>query len=184
MTSDKKWEAVINNDEKYDGIFFYAVKTTGIFCKPSCKSKMPKRKNVEYFDTKEKAYNANYRSCKRCRPDLLLYEPNKEIVEKIKKLADNYFSEKQVLQLEMKQIGLTSHRIVEIFKEQYGLTVNEYINKIRFEKAKILLENTDDEIIDIAYSVGFNSLSTFYRVFKKCSGQSPAVYKKRIISEK
>ncbi|MDR2756488.1 MAG: hypothetical protein LBC20_12345 [Planctomycetaceae bacterium] len=77
MTDDQKWEAVLNNDERYDGLFFCGVKTTKIFCRPSCKAKTPLKKNVEYFENPKQAEKAGYRACKRCRPDLLECQPVK-----------------------------------------------------------------------------------------------------------
>lgn len=84
MTSEEKWNCVIKNDISSDGKFFYAVKTTKIFCKPSCKSKTPLRNNVTFFNTKQQAINAGYRPCKRCRPDLLQFNPSDDLVIKQK----------------------------------------------------------------------------------------------------
>lgn len=178
MTVKEKWNAVKQNDESCDGIFFYAVKSTGIFCRPSCKSRLPKRENVEYFDTSDQALAAGYRPCKRCRPDLLEYKPVKDVAEKAKQLIDNFFAAKQELDQEIKSLGVTRHRMIRIFKEQYGVTPSEYMNELRIEEAKSRLAETDESIIDIAYSVGFNSLSAFYRLFRKMSGVSPANYRK------
>ena len=74
MTEPEMWEAVQRSDASYDGLFFYAVKTTGIFCRPSCKSKPPKRENLCYFASGEEARAAGFRPCKRCRSDLLEYQ--------------------------------------------------------------------------------------------------------------
>lgn len=66
---DIYWNAVKNSDPSYDGVFFYAVTTTNIFCRPSCKSRLPKREHVMFFRTKEEAKSKGFRPCKRCRPD-------------------------------------------------------------------------------------------------------------------
>lgn len=178
MTLKEKWNAVKQNDESCDGIFFYAVKSTGIFCRPSCKSRLPKRDNVEFFNTSEKALAAGYRPCKRCRPDLLEYKPVQEVAKKAKMLIDNFFAAKQELDREIKRLGVTQHRMIRIFKEQYGVTPSEYMNELRIEEARFRLASTDESIIDIAYSVGFNSLSAFYRLFRKITGVSPANYRR------
>ena len=172
------WRAVSENDMSYDGVFFYAVKTTKIYCRPSCKSKIPKRENVYYFSNSEEARTAGFRSCKRCRSDLLDYQPIKEIAEKAKKLIDDMWSEKLELDKEFLSIGVTQHRMIEIFKDEYGITLFEYMNDLRLEEAKRLLNKTNDEIIDIAYAIGFSSLSSFYRFFKNGTGLSPAIYRK------
>lgn len=70
ITFETMWEAVISSNNRFDEIFYYAVKTTGIYCKPSCKSKIPLQQNVLFFYTKNDALEKGYRPCKRCRPDL------------------------------------------------------------------------------------------------------------------
>ncbi|MDX9871879.1 MAG: Ada metal-binding domain-containing protein [Clostridia bacterium] len=178
MTQEEMWKAISENDASYDGMFFYAVKSTGIYCRPSCKSKRPKRENVCFFDTAEQARAAGFRPCKRCRSDLLEYRPMKEIAEKVKRLLDDSFCRSCELNQELRQLGVSQRRMVEIFKEAYGVTLFEYMNNLRLEEAKRLLADTADEIIDIAYSIGFGGLSSFYRFFKNSTGLSPAAYRR------
>jgi AraC family transcriptional regulator of adaptative response / methylphosphotriester-DNA alkyltransferase methyltransferase len=178
MTEEEMWKAISENDTAYDGIFFYAVKSTGIYCRPSCKSKQPKRENVCFFDTAEQARAAGFRPCKRCRSDLLDYQPIKEIAEKAKRLLDDYFQKNQELNRELGHLGISQRRMVEIFKDEYGVTLSEYVGNLRLAQAKRLLSETDGEIIDIAYSVGFSGISSFYRFFKNGTGFSPAAYRK------
>ena len=70
-TADEMWEAVRRRDPAYDGVFFVAVRTTGVYCRPSCKSRPPKRENLSFFPSAEAAERAGFRACKRCRPDRL-----------------------------------------------------------------------------------------------------------------
>ncbi len=175
---DKKWNAVIHNDSHFDGMFFYAVKSTGIYCKPSCKSKLPKRENVTFYATSEEAQNAGYRACKRCRSDLVSYEPLQDIALKLKNMLDVTFLERQKVESELRNIGLSQRRVIDIFKDTYGLTPKAYIDKLKIEETKNLLCNTDDSIIDIAYAVDFNSLSAFYTFFKERTGLTPSNYRK------
>ncbi len=91
MTEEEKWKAALSCDADYDGQFFYGVKTTGIFCRPSCKSKSPKREHVVFFDTAEQARKYGLRPCKRCRPDLLEFQPQKEAAEEIKLIYQQFF---------------------------------------------------------------------------------------------
>ena len=178
MNDNEMWKAISENDKDYDGIFFYAVKTTKIFCRPSCKSKLPLKKNLVYFKTKNEAEKENYRPCKRCRPDLLNYQPIEEIAEKIKMLIHTFFTEQQKLMHEIKQVGISPHRMVNIFKEYYGMTPKEYYDNLRLIEAKNKLVNTDEKIINIAYNCGFQSLSAFYNLFRKKMNKSPLKYRK------
>lgn len=178
MMIDEMWKAVSENDASYDGVFFYAVKSTGIYCHPSCKSKLPKRNNVCFFDTAEQARAAGFRPCKRCRSDILDYQPMREITEKVKQLLDDSFHKRCELNQKLKQLGISQHRMVELFKGEYGVTLSEYVGNLRLKEAQRLLSDTDDEIIDISYSIGFDGLSSFYRFFKNGTGLSPAKYRK------
>jgi len=183
LKNNEKWAAVVSCDNKYDGNFFYGVKTTGIFCKPSCKSKQPLRENVKFFDEIEQAYADNFRPCKRCRPDLIEYKPMKELAEEAKNIFDNCFDDPQKLKLNIKNLGVSQNRLINLFREQFQCTPLEYINKLRVGKAIKFIENSDNSILNIAMLSGFGSLSSFYHVFKKHMSVSPGEYKKMISKE-
>ncbi len=178
ITWDEMYEAVIHNDESYDAVFFYAVKSTGIYCRPSCKSRAPKRENTEFFLTSEQALAAGYRACKRCRSDLLDYKPMQEIALKVKELMDAMPLDVCHLQQEMGTMGLSYKRLVEIFKDVYGVSPSAYRSNLRFMKAQALLSQSNIAIVDIALSVGFGSLSAFYAFFKERAQKSPAAYRR------
>ena len=177
LTEEEKWKAAFACDEAYDGRFYYGVKTTGIFCRPSCKSKSPKRENVEFFDTAEQARDSGLRPCKRCRPDLLEFQPQKENGEKIKAVYDLYFSDHNRLKEELKKLGLSRNRIIQLFQNQYEKTPMEYLNGLRIDRAKELLANTPDNVLTIALQSGFESLSAFYTQFRRVTGVSPNEYR-------
>jgi AraC family transcriptional regulator of adaptative response / methylphosphotriester-DNA alkyltransferase methyltransferase len=177
MTDNERWKAVSENDKNYDGIFLYGVKTTKIFCRPSCKSKLPLKKNIVYFETKESAEQDGYRPCKRCRPDILKYQPIEEITGKTKSLIHAYFTERQKLARELGQIGISRHRMTNIFKEYYGMTPKDYYDNLRLGEAKNRLVNTDEKIINIVYDSGFQSLSAFYNLFRKKMDKTPSKYR-------
>lgn len=177
FTDDEMWKAVVDCDKNYDRKFFYAVKTVGVYCRPSCKSKTPLRKNVDYFETQEEAEKAGFRPCKRCRPDLLDYAPMMELAQQTKDLIDDYFNERERLTAEMKRLGVSSGHLTVIFKQQYGMAPSQYMNKTRADYAKKMLVETDTPIIDIAGDIGFDSLPSFYGFFKKQTGMTPKEYR-------
>jgi len=178
MTDKKtKWKAVIENDKSFDGVFFYAVKSTGIFCRPSCQSKPPLQSNAEFFDTPGEATVAGYRPCKRCRPDLADYKPVVEIAEKVKKTIDTYFKEKNTLSEELSKIGVTQHRMTEIFLERFNVTPGKYADGLRIDAAKEKLSNGKESILDIALHLGFDSVSAFYSFFRKHTQMAPREYR-------
>lgn len=184
LTKDEKWKAVVHCDNLYDGVFFYGVKTTGIFCRPSCKSKVPRRNNVEFFDEIKEAYAYGLRSCKRCRPDLIEFRPMLDLIEKAKHIFDTYFADRNKLAAEIKELGISQNYFIHLFRQQFLMTPVEYINRLRVEKAMQMLSNTDTNILKIALQCGFGSLSTFYEFFKKQAGLTPKEYRKRTSGDK
>jgi len=184
LTEEEKWKAALECDASYDGSFYYGVKTTGIFCRPSCKSKSPKRENVEFFDTAEQARESGLRPCKRCRPDLLEFYPQRENAEKIKDVYDLYFSDHDRLKEELSKLGLSRSRILQLFQNQYEKTPAEYLNALRVASAKKLLADTSDNILPIALQSGFESLSAFYTQFRRVTGLSPNEYRESLTGKK
>jgi AraC family transcriptional regulator of adaptative response/methylated-DNA-[protein]-cysteine methyltransferase len=177
------WAAVIGSDSSYDGRFYYGVKSTGIFCKPSCKSKAPLKENVEYFDTASDAERAGYRPCKRCRPDLTDYKPLLEIAEDAKRAIDVFYGERDRLIAQLTDLAVSSHRLSEIFKGYYGLTPNQYADSLKIQSAKQQLSSDAKPILDIALSLGFDSLSAFYAFFRKHTQLTPKEYRDGAASE-
>lgn len=177
LTEEEKWKASLDCDPAYDGRFFYGVKTTGIFCRPSCKSKSPKRENVTFFDTAKQARETGLRPCKRCRPDLLEFQPMKEAAEKIKAVCAQHFPEDGVLKKELLKLGLSRNRLTQVFQAQYGKTPAEYVSQLRIDSAKALLADTKNNILQVALQSGFESLSSFYAQFRKLTGVSPMKYR-------
>jgi len=179
LTNQEKWKAVIHNDSSYDGVLFYGVKTTGVFCRPSCKSKEPLPINVVFFDDIDQAYAYGLRPCKRCRPDLLEFKPMLDILKDAKHIFDTYFSDRHKLATEIRTLGVSQNHFIQLFRKQFAMTPVEYLNKLRVEKAMQLLVNTNTTIVNIAMLSGFGSLSTFYNFFKKQVGFTPKEYRIR-----
>jgi AraC family transcriptional regulator of adaptative response/methylated-DNA-[protein]-cysteine methyltransferase len=176
LNDEEMWEAVRNCDASFDGQFFYGVKTTGIYCRPSCKSKLPKRENVVFFGTREEAEKAGFRPCKRCRPDLLQYDPAAELSERTKDLLDRHYNDRVKLGRDMKDMGVSRKHLTEIFKEQNNITPSEYLIQVRIAAARQMLQE-GSSIPDAAGMAGYDNLSEFYDHFRRQTGMTPARYR-------
>ncbi|MEK8198242.1 bifunctional transcriptional activator/DNA repair enzyme AdaA [Lysinibacillus sp. FSL M8-0134] len=176
MMTDEKWQAIINNDTAYNNQFFYAVKSTGIFCKPSCKSRVPKKENVYIFQNAEQALRANFRPCKRCKPTNENL-PDSEWVDLITAYIDQHFTEKLTLDSLASICHGSPYHMHRTFKKIKGITPVEYIQQVRVHAAKKNLIQTNKAIGDIAISVGMTNTPYFITLFKKKTGLTPAQFR-------
>lgn len=174
----KRWVAVQANDPSADGMFFYGVKTTRIFCLPSCKSKLPLAENVVFFESAEQALELGFRPCKRCRPDLYPQPPLHEVLlTAIKTELDRQYDHPISLHGLAQRFGMSSSHLVRIFKDRYGATPHEYLRTRRLELAKDLLRASDLKTVEVALRCGFTCYSTFFTNFKSITGMTPEEYR-------
>jgi len=173
-----QWNAVISNDASYDGKFFYGVRTTGIFCRPSCKSKAPKYDNVLGFRHPEDALAQGFRPCKRCKPTGQRV-PDQEWVSVVTDYITHHYSESLTLDM-LAQISHGSpYHLHRVFKRITGLTPVQYIQNIRMTEAKKLLVSTSLTVSDIGRQVGIANPAYFSALFRKLTGQTPAQYREQ-----
>lgn len=177
MTKEQ-WEAIKNNDRSFDGVFFYALKTTKNICKPSCSARSCNPKNVIIFDTYEEAVKQGFRPCLRCRPDQPDWEgARKELAEKARKLLEAHYTEKFSLKTIAGILYVNESYLLRTFKQIQGQTMLSYHNYVRCQAAKELLTRPELSISGISDTVGYCSPSHFTQVFKKTVGCTPSEYR-------
>jgi AraC family transcriptional regulator of adaptative response / methylphosphotriester-DNA alkyltransferase methyltransferase len=174
--TEESWEAIIGNDASCDDLFFYAVKTTGIFCRPSCKSRPPKKENVRIFQHAEQALSAHYRPCKRCKPTGERL-PDQEWVDQITQYIDNTFSEKLTLKTLADMCHGSPYHLHRTFKRITGKTPVQYVQQTRISRASEYLKNSDLAVTDVAVAVGIPNTPYFITLFKQVTGHSPTAYR-------
>ena len=177
LTEGTMWQAVVACDSTYDGLFLYGVKTVGVYCRPSCRSRTPLRKNTLFFMTEKEAKDAGFRPCKRCRPELAMHDPVAKLAEQARQLFENHFDDRSLLVAEMQQLGVTQSHLAVVFRQYYGMAPTQYLGCKREQQAKKMLAETDMPIIDIAADIGFSSLPAFYSFFKKQTGTTPKKFR-------
>ncbi|MBE7101612.1 methylphosphotriester-DNA--protein-cysteine methyltransferase family protein [Bacillus cereus] len=176
--TNEYWQAIIQNDTTYDDKFFYAVKSTGIFCRPSCKSRIPNKNNVRIFLHAEQAMHENFRPCKRCKPNGITL-PNEEWIEQIKDYIKNHYNEALTLSLLAEMCHGSPYHLQRTFKRLTGISPIEYIQQFRVVKAKEFLLNTNQTVIEISTAVGIENPEYFATLFKKKTGFTPTEYRKK-----
>jgi AraC family transcriptional regulator of adaptative response / methylphosphotriester-DNA alkyltransferase methyltransferase len=175
--TDERWHAIVHNDSSYDDKFYYGVKTTGIFCRPSCKSRVPNIDNVKIFQNTEEALSENFRPCKRCKPNGLTL-PNEDWVVQIAEYIDNHYGEHLTLDILADMCHGSPFHLQRTFKRIKGVTPIEYIQQTRVSRAMHFLTNTNKSIMEIGFAVGIPNTAHFATLFKKRTGYTPSMYRK------
>nr|MBN2276621.1 bifunctional transcriptional activator/DNA repair protein Ada [candidate division Zixibacteria bacterium] len=174
------YKALVEKDSTYDGIFVVGVKSTGIFCRPTCNARKPKIENVEFFRTPKEALQRGYRPCKLCHP--LGYKDR--IPDWLVPLLKEIDSDPSIRLKDSDLIGrgLEPNRVRRWFKKHHDMTFQAYLRSLRIGLALGRIKQ-GDKVIEAAFNSGYESLSGFTNYFKKTFGRSPANSKnKQIIS--
>ena len=166
-------QARLKRDPRFDGKFFVGIKTTQIFCLPSCKARQSKEENIEFFNNQHEAKQSGYRGCKRCHSET--YPNTKPVwLEKIEEFLESRTEEK-ITEKELSKIfdvdQSTMHRK---FLQYLETTPTEYHRALKLEKAKNLLEEGEN-ISEIIHKCGFKSISGFRTAFIKKYGYTPRI---------
>lgn len=172
------WNAITYCDGAYDGLFFYAVKSTGICCRPSCKSRTPLRKNVSFYPSVSLAIQDGYRPCKRCRPDLI-QSTEEEVIFTAKQIIEQEYHNSLTLDQLARHVGMSKYHLQRLFKKIIGISPLEYTTKLRMNEAFVLLQTTEDTITEIAHNLGYKSSAYFSSVFHHHTGYTPSDYRTR-----
>lgn len=175
-TEQQRWTAVVARDPRADGVFFFSVKTTGVYCRPTCPSRRALRRNVAFHDTSAAAEAAGFRSCKRCKPrDQGLAARHVALVETACRLIENAETTPTLYEL-AKEIGMSTYHLHRIFKAQTGLTPKRYAAAHRSNRVRGELKRRP-RVTDAIYGAGFNSSSRFYETSSRMLGMTPKDYR-------
>ncbi|MFC4597105.1 bifunctional transcriptional activator/DNA repair enzyme AdaA [Cohnella hongkongensis] len=175
--TDDVWRVIVGNDGSLNGKLYYAVKTTGIFCRPSCKSRPPRRENIRLFRTAEQALQAGFRPCKRCKPTGERL-PDADWIAHVTDYAERHYKEPLSLGVLAEISHGSPYHLHRTFKKIKGVTPLEYIRQLRIDKAKLLLLSTELPVADVGSKVGLAHTPYFITLFKRTTGSTPAGYRR------
>jgi AraC family transcriptional regulator of adaptative response/methylated-DNA-[protein]-cysteine methyltransferase len=176
IEADSRWSAVVARDRAADGTFYYSVKTTGVYCRPSCGARRPNPKNVRFHGTRDEAERAGFRPCRRCKPDQpSLSERHAATVAGACRSIEAAESMPSLAAL-AKQAGLSLHHFHRVFKAATRLTPREYAAAHRANRVRDELRRRTT-VIEAIYESGFNSGSRFYEKSGQMLGMTPSDYR-------
>jgi AraC family transcriptional regulator, regulatory protein of adaptative response / methylated-DNA-[protein]-cysteine methyltransferase len=169
-----QWQQVLARDARQDGRFVFAVRTTGIYCRPSCPSRRPRRDSVEFFADPRAAERAGYRACLRCKPTEVSAQAL--YVIRARQLLDTAEGVVTLAQLS-KRVGLSPFHLQRLFKRATGLSPREYQSARRMQQVKTGLRKGED-VTTAMYDAGFSSPSRLYEKATEQLGMTPGTYRR------
>ncbi len=178
LSDDARWAAVVARDLAADGTFVLGVKTTGIYCRPTCPARRPKRENVAFYPDPAAARAAGFRACKRCEPDA---EPERRLMAQAVTAAARLIeaavadeAPAPTLEALAARAGYAPHHFHRMFKRATGVTPRTYANALRAKRADAALA-AGDSVTETIHAAGYGSASRFYAEAGARLGMAPAV---------
>jgi AraC family transcriptional regulator of adaptative response/methylated-DNA-[protein]-cysteine methyltransferase len=182
VTQDPRWARVHSRDKTADGLFWYSVATTGVYCRPSCPSRLANPKNVRFHDTTAAAVSAGFRPCRRCNPNGLSTDAeNATLVAKVCRLIDEAEKEPSLAEL-ANSVELSESYFHRLFKTITGVTPKAYAAARRAMRVREQLGKTET-VTQAIYEAGFNSSGRFYENSGELLGMTPSSYRSGGIRE-
>ena len=173
---DSRWTAVLGRDEASDGRFVYAVASTGIYCRPSCPSRRPRRNQVRFFSSPSAAETEGFRACRRCEPRKS--EPDaRRRVREAREYLDRHLDETVTLERLGAAVGLSPYHLQRSFRRQTGMSPKAYADARRMERMKAGLRK-GDTVSRATYDAGYTSTSRAYDHARARIGMTPAAYRR------
>src|ERR1700756_2103431 len=180
-SADPRWNAVVARDAQKDGQFVFAVSTTGVYCRPSCAARRPRRENVQFFSKPEAAEQAGYRACLRCRPKAASGNTEVDAVKAICRFIEQHLDEPLTLDRLGKEFHQSPFHLQRRFKTLLGVTPREYADSCRLRTLKRNLQ-AGDSVTRAMYDAGYGSSSRLYEKTASQLGMTPDKYRRGAIA--
>jgi AraC family transcriptional regulator of adaptative response / DNA-3-methyladenine glycosylase II len=177
LDTEACYRAVQSRDRRFDGVFYTAVRTTGIYCRPSCPARTPAAANVTFHATAASAHAAGYRACKRCLPDATPGSPEWDVAADVagramRLIADGLVDREGVDGL-ARRVGYTPRHLGRLLAQELGATPLSLARARRAQSARVLIETTDLPLTDVAFAAGFASVRQFNETLREIYAASP-----------
>lgn len=176
-----RWRAVLARDSQFDGAFVFAVRSTGIYCRPSCPSRRPRREHVVFFAAPDAAEHEGFRPCRRCRPRDAAVNIQAERVHRLCRFIETRIAADPESPLTLAALGaevhLSPHHLERTFKRVMGITPRQYADAQRMRRLKARLKKGDN-VTTALYEAGFGSSSRLYERAPAQLGMTPATYRR------
>lgn len=177
----RRWQAVVGRDGSLDGTFVFGVSSTGVFCRPSCPAKRPRRENVSFFDHALQAEQAGYRACLRCRPKAVDGNPQSALVRSICRYIEQHIEGQLTLSLLAKEFRRSPFHLQRTFKSVLGVSPKAYMDACRLRQVKQDLQ-AGHSVTTALYAAGYGSSSRLYERTATQLGMTPEKYRRGAVA--
>jgi AraC family transcriptional regulator of adaptative response/methylated-DNA-[protein]-cysteine methyltransferase len=178
MNAERYWQAVLARETTADGAFVYGVRSTGIYCRPSCPSRRPGRDQVAFFALPEAAEQAGFRACQRCHPhETTIREPLAKLIQRACRYIEEHIENPIRLDAIGASVGISPHHLQRTFKRIMGITPRQYADARRLSRLKARLKEGDN-VTTALYEAGYGSSSRLYEQAPERLGMTPATYRR------
>jgi AraC family transcriptional regulator of adaptative response/methylated-DNA-[protein]-cysteine methyltransferase len=181
VAEEQRWDAVMARDSAQDGAFVFAVATTGVYCRPSCPARRPRRENVTFFSRPEQAEKAGFRACLRCRPRSISGNPQSDSAKEICRYIELHLDEPVTLDHLGKVFRQSPFHLQRRFKAALGITPREYADSCRLRLLKRNLQ-AGDNVTRAMYDAGYGSSSRLYEKTASQLGMTPDKYRRGAVA--
>ena len=178
---EPRWNAVVARDRSHDGEFVFAVSTTGVYCRPSCAARRPRRANVQFFLTPAQAERAGFRACLRCKPRSAYHNTEADGVKQICRFIEQHLDEPLTLDRLGKEFGQSPFHLQRRFRAVLGITPREYADSCRVRLLKRNLQS-GDSVTRAMYDAGYGSSSRLYERTASQLGMTPDKYRRGAVA--
>lgn len=178
---DQRWQAVLARDSASDGQFVFAVSSTGVYCRPSCPSRRPQKKNVQFFTHPHEAENAGYRACLRCRPKAPYGNPRQEFVKSVCRYIEQHLDEPITLGRLAKEFSQSPFHLQRTFKAALGISPKQYADSCRMRGFRLKLKS-GQSVTRAMHEAGYSSTSRLYERTASELGMEPSKYRRGAIA--
>jgi AraC family transcriptional regulator of adaptative response / DNA-3-methyladenine glycosylase II len=179
MSPSQMYDRVLAKDRDCNGRFYFGVRTTGVFCLPSCTARKPRRENVQFFPTCAAAREAGFRACRKCHPEDFGRDADpvlatiKALVAEVRQSPANFADTRALVH----RSGFGPTRLTELVRQHCATTPAGLLRQARLDHARRQLRQDDTPLAEVAGAAGFASLSVFHAQFRRHHGLTPAAYR-------
>ncbi len=188
LDQDVCYRAVKGRDRRFDGMFYTAVSTTGIYCRPSCPAITPQRRNVAFYRTAAGAQGAGFRACRRCLPDATPGSPEwdvaADLAARAMRLVSDGVVEREGVDGLANVLGYSTRQLNRVVTQEYGAGPLALARSRRAQTARVLIETTDLTFVDIAFAAGFASVRQFNETVREVYAATPTQLRAKVGSRR